>query len=210
MRQLPTTRVLALDLELTCWENGVVPEGQRREIVEFGIVEADLKQMQVTRRASVLVRTRSEVSDYFVELTGITREEIARDGHPLPEVLRTIAKDFGVSNKSIITWGNDFAAIARDCAFHGVDNPFRAETFLNIGQMVSIMAGEDRRIGLYETMRDFDVLGGGDRSRRHRGVDDAFATMHMFLDLAARYRQALKDARDERAIEAEASRQCRM
>jgi len=156
----------------------------RREIIEFGIVEANAVTGELIREKSYLVRPAvSEISAFCTELTGITAEG-ARHGRLLGEVLRTIGKEFGLT-KSIVTWGNDSAGLDRCCREAQVENSLESHRFINIGQLVSLMAGQDRRLGLYEVM---EMLGVGETGRRHSGLDDARNTMLAYIEVSRRLR----------------------
>lgn len=194
MRPAPTDRVLTLDIELTCWEESI-PAGMRSEIIEIGIVEANTISGEITRERSFLVRpVASEISAYCTDLTGITPAAIGREGRPLDEVLRTIGNEYGVT-KSVVTWGNDAASIERCCKEAEIANPFDATRFINVGQLLSLMIGEDRRVGLYEALQ---LLGVDETGRRHSGLDDARNTMLAYIEIGRRLRADLVPRSDAR------------
>lgn len=187
MRPPPTDRVLTLDVELTCWEESI-PAGMRSEIIEIGIVEADTTSSEITRERSFLVRpAASEISSFCSDLTGITPAAVRREGRPLEEVLRTIGNEYGLT-KTVVTWGNDAAGIDRCCREAGIVNPFDTSRFINIGQLLSLMIGEDRRVGLFEALQ---MLGVDETGRRHSGLDDARNTMMAYLEIGRRLRADL-------------------
>lgn len=181
MRALKTSQALCIDLELTCWD-GDPPPGMRPEIIEIGIVELDMQRREIVREAEYLVTpVMSEISEYCTELTGITPEEVAQKGRPLGEVMRSLANQFGPKHKSLISWGRDWSGIERDCVSKGVENPFPAENQLNVGQLASLAAGADRRLGLNESLLAAGLDPG---ATRHRGLVDARNTGRLVFVLA--------------------------
>ena len=111
-----TPEFIIFDTEYTSWkgcnENGwVLP--QRKEIVQFAAVKVDLPTLEVKAEFNVFVKPTYNpiLSDYFINLTGITNEKIGSEG---------------ISFKEAVT---EFAAFAgkNDCISHvwkeGKDSP---------------------------------------------------------------------------------------
>ncbi|ACS43645.1 3'-5' exonuclease [Methylorubrum extorquens] len=188
MRTHCTDRILAIDTEWTCWEGGA-PPGMRSEILEIGIVEADVATLEILREESWLVRPAySEVSGYCERLTGIAGDEARRFGRPLPEVMRTLTKQFGPSRKALVSWGDDLGGIEAECRAFGVENPFRRELAVDFGLVHALSAGCRERPSLDAALAAEGVPFEG---RRHRALPDALATMRLFLAFAARQRPGL-------------------
>lgn len=99
-------RVVCFDLEMCCWnENGV---GTTGEIIEVGLAEIDLSAGKIVKRAQYFVKPeKDEISLFCAELTGITPRKIEKQGRPLVEVLQSMVKNFGGSNKIYASWGRD-------------------------------------------------------------------------------------------------------
>lgn len=74
------------DLEFTAWEGSLARgwslPGEHREIVQIGAVRLDGQSLAETASLDLLIRPRINpvLSDYFVQLTGITNEELALRG----------------------------------------------------------------------------------------------------------------------------------
>jgi len=185
MSVLRTGRALFIDVEMTCWK-GEIPPGQRREIIEFGLVEVDTAELVILREATYLVRPRvSEVSEYCTALTGITPQEVKRDGRPLEEVLRTMAKDFGPARKPLLAWGNDWVCLQEDCEAAGCVNPFPREAFTDIGRVGTLLWGSGGRLGLDKARA---ILGLESPDGRHRALIDARATAELYMSMATMVR----------------------
>lgn len=68
-------KVLIVDVEATCWENGI-PEGQENEIIEIGLCLLDVASWQPQDKRSIIIRPEhSTVSPFCTQLTGITQEQ---------------------------------------------------------------------------------------------------------------------------------------
>ena len=184
-------RILALDMEMTCWE-GAPPEGMSPEPIEIGLVEADVETLEVLRERRFLVRpTRSEVSSFCEGLTGLSGGDLRKDGRRFEEAIRSIAKEFGVGSKACVAWGNDWSAIQAECALRGVANPFPPEHAINLGGLYALLAGGTSRIGQVQAVED---LGVGFVGRPHGAVADARAALSVWRELAGDLRTRLRDA----------------
>ncbi len=191
MRRFRTDVALSVDVERTCWE-GEPPAGMRPEIIQIGLVDVDFERMTLGRGARFYVRpVRSEVSEYCTEITGITPGILKREGRPLGEVLRTIAKDWGAGRKSLLAWGSDWHAIDAECREAGCDNPFPADGAVNVGQVFSLLHGSETRLGMYAALQAAGIEPVGDR---HDGLDDAKNLGLLMLHHARELRAGLAPA----------------
>ncbi len=83
---MPDDDVVVFDTEFTAWRGSVERAwqgpGEFREIVQIGAVRIDAKTLAETAAFSILIRPKlnPSLSDYFVALTRITNERLARDG----------------------------------------------------------------------------------------------------------------------------------
>lgn len=111
-------RVVCFDLEMCCWnENGV---GTTGEIIEIGLAEIDLAAGEIVKRAQYFVKPeKDEISLFCAELTGITPRKIEKQGRPLAEVIQSMVKNFGGSNKIYASWGRDDLILLNECREKG-------------------------------------------------------------------------------------------
>lgn len=181
MSNLRTGRALFIDVEMACWD-GPNPAGMRNEIIEFGLVEVDTQKLVVLREGQYLVQpVAAEISAYCTTLTGISAEEVSRDGRPLGEVVRTMARHFGPARKPLLAWGDDWRCVQQDCEEVGCENPFPREAFTNIGHVGSLLWSGAGRLGL-DAARS--LLGLEPPNGRHRALVDARATAHLYIAFA--------------------------
>jgi inhibitor of KinA sporulation pathway (predicted exonuclease) len=182
-------RLLFVDLELTCWENGIAPAGQSSEIIEIGIVEVDAPSLSITRTASFLVKpTRSEVSGFCTALTGITSTMLRSQGRPFAETCRLLERKWGTGGKAWMSWGPDRRAVDAACEIEGVASPF-SQSFHDLGTLFSLAAGRKRGIGQTEAMEAFGLTRTG---RIHSGEADAIALAELWMAAAAAARLVLE------------------
>jgi 3'-5' exoribonuclease 1 len=117
------SHALYLDLEWTCWD-APPPLGMKQEIIEIGIVEMDMSNLEIVEEASYFVRPkRWEISAKCTQITGITTEDI-RKARLLTEVLPIITEKFRPASKPCCTWGGDLPVIDKTCASLGLASPF--------------------------------------------------------------------------------------
>jgi len=125
-KQPQNSKLQFIDLENLCWPSVNPPEGQTNHIIQIGIVEINTNNLTITRKERYYVRPKDknfDVSEYCINLTGITKEIILAEGHYLPEVLRTIKKEFSPGNKVTYAWGDDQEDIRQHCKLYEVENP---------------------------------------------------------------------------------------
>ncbi|MGW4575973.1 exonuclease domain-containing protein [Streptomyces tendae] len=175
-----------IDLEATCWD-GQPPPGEVGEIVEIGLAVVDLHARERVGRHRILVRpTRSRVSAFCTELTGITQAE-ADGGVSLAVACDTLVREHGAGVRPWASWGDyDRKQFVRQCAADGVPYPFghpaeRAHT--NAKAVFTVAHGLRRRPGMAQAL---EIAGLPLTGRHHRGVDDAWNIAALVLRLAGR------------------------
>ncbi|MGV9621746.1 exonuclease domain-containing protein [Streptomyces tendae] len=175
-----------IDLEATCWD-GQPPPGEVSEIVEIGLAVVDLHARERVGRHRILVRpTRSRVSAFCTELTGITQAE-ADGGVSLAVACDTLVREHGAGARPWASWGDyDRKQFVRQCAADGVPHPFghpaeRAHT--NAKAVFTEAHGLRRRPGMAQAL---EIAGLPLTGRHHRGVDDAWNIAALVLRLAGR------------------------
>lgn len=183
MAHIPN-EVLVIDVEATCWDGHFhsdnVPQGQRQEIIEIGIAVVNNIDNSIEETESILVvPTHSEVSEFCTELTGLTEEELARDGLLFKNAINTLRSDFNSWDRPFVSWGDfDRNQFRDDCDAKNVGYPF--STHMNLKTIDSWDAGLKNEKGMKTALNRRDIELEGDH---HSGVDDAFNTAKIFLDI---------------------------
>ncbi|MFC1235721.1 exonuclease domain-containing protein [Vibrio sp. F74] len=162
-------RVVCFDLEMCCWNNDGV--GTTGEIIEIGLAEIDLSTQKIVRRAQYYVKPeRDQISEFCVELTGITSKTIQKQGRPLEDVFKSMVKYFGGPNKIYAAWGRDDLILKGECMEKGLDVPFHE--YLNLATIYRIQNRvKDQRIGHRAAQESKGIEWEG---RQHSGYVDAY------------------------------------
>ncbi|WP_196223199.1 3'-5' exonuclease [Roseibium sp. RKSG952] len=178
-------KVLAVDFEMTCWEEGPSPE-RLPEIIDVGLVEISTENLTITRSDRFFVRPKwSSVSEYCTRLTGITNENLRRHGRPLPEVANALKRKWGSGSKLWMAWGRDDIVIERDCVKHEIENPF-SRAFRNLGLECTIDSGQTENAGLHRVMGEMGLEPG---RGRHTALNDAMGLAHVWIARTRSMRQ---------------------
>lgn len=167
------SRILIIDLEATCWQGGR-PPGEEPEIIEIGNAMLYPGEKRVEPGPEVLVQpSRSRVSAFCTELTGITQEDVDQRGLPLAGAMQVLAEAHG--ELADLVWGSfgdyDREKLVGECVLHGL--PFAlSEAHINIKRLVAQAYGWPKERGMMRTLHHLGLepLPG---SRHHRGADDA-------------------------------------
>ncbi|EGR7952880.1 3'-5' exonuclease [Vibrio vulnificus] len=171
-------RIVCFDLEMCCWnEDGV---GRTGEIIEIGLAEIDLLKGEIVKSAQYYVKPEhDEVSLFCAELTGITPRKIEKQGRPLAEVIKSMIKNFGGSNKIYASWGRDDRILMQECQEKGIDAPFNE--FINIATLYRIQHRlKDKRIGHRAAQEAKGIEWEG---RQHSGYVDAYNLAKLALTM---------------------------
>lgn len=164
--------ILVVDLEATCYENDIFPEGETSEIIEIGIAELEISSGKILRNESILVRpTRSRVSNYCTELTSLTYKQLKSEGCAnFPQAVRRLIKGFGPKKRIWAAWGNsDKWKFESDCKHWEIKYPF-GSTYINIKDLYSLYCRMRCAMGLEKVLTKENIPKDG---RAHRGYVDA-------------------------------------
>ncbi|MDA0147348.1 3'-5' exonuclease [Vibrio sp. LaRot3] len=171
-------RIVCFDLEMCCWNQDGV--GTTGEIIEIGLAEIDLVQGEIVKRAQYYAKPeKDEVSLFCSQLTGITPRKIEKQGRPLEQVMKSMVKNFGGSNKIYAAWGRDDLILAQECAEKGIDMPFKE--FINLATLYRIQNRlKDKRIGHKAAQEEKGIEWEG---RQHSGYVDAYNLAKLALTM---------------------------
>lgn len=146
MNVLPEGDFVVADLEYTAWEgslaNGWSAPGEFREIVQIGAVRVSRADgLREADAFSVLVRPTLNpvLSDYFTGLTGITNDDVAREGLDLTAALKAFAAFVG--DLPILTHGGDDRVVVAECAEKSLANPLVDGDWRDIRPAIETLTG---------------------------------------------------------------------
>jgi len=184
MGRIKLERSLYIDLELTCWEDGRAPMGQRPEIIQIGVAEVKLDTLEISREAEYYVRPAiSTISEYCTALTGITAKACLKQGRILAEVIRSLGKKFGPHNKPCFSWGDDEGALVAGAFAAGIsDLAFRITDLSLFFQMdFGLKKAPSLEQALAAVNESFE-------GTPHRALDDARNTARLHIAMLRRHR----------------------
>lgn len=112
------------DTEFTAWPGSManrwLKPGEFREIVQIGAVKIDAKSLAMVAEFEVLVRPRFNpvLSDYFVELTGITNDAVKARGVDFREAYDRFVEFVGSDQMG--AFGRDDLVLVENLDLHGI------------------------------------------------------------------------------------------
>ncbi|MBF0248002.1 MAG: exonuclease domain-containing protein [Alphaproteobacteria bacterium] len=131
--------VVVFDTEWTSWpgfmESGWKQEGRYLEIIQIGAVRLDAADgFRETDSFQIVIRPERNptLSEYIIELTGITQEAVDTHGLTFAEGLARFEAFLDRSPTRLLVWGVDHEVIARNCRLHAIAFPRRFEDTLNM------------------------------------------------------------------------------
>jgi inhibitor of KinA sporulation pathway (predicted exonuclease) len=178
------SKILCVDVEMTCWEF-FIPENQVPEIIQIGYCWLDTNTLEIENKKAIYVKpVFSEVSDFCVNLTGITRKR-AYGGMTYEAACKNLIRKAGSRRFAWAGWGNERQPFYADCERKQVEYPFN-DQFLDISALASLFLGLPVNNGLDKTLADFGISFEG---RRHDGADDAFNQARVLAEIIRKVRQ---------------------
>jgi inhibitor of KinA sporulation pathway (predicted exonuclease) len=176
-------KALYIDLELTCWDTQPIPTGQSREIIQIGLVYANLSNLQIINTERYYITVKSEISEYCTNLTAITKDNISSYGKSFKLTLSEIVKKFHPNNKATFAWGDDSSFINDACIQYMCKNPF--DNMYDLGVQFKHAFGTNRNHSLPDAM---SMLGLSFEGRQHDGLVDAENLCNLHLEMLRRIR----------------------
>jgi len=175
-------RVVVIDVAATCW-NGAPPSDEISEILEIGVCTVDLATLQRFDRRSLLVRPqRSQVSDFCLAQTGLTRELLAT-GMTLAEALGVLRIGFGTHERLFASWGDTpRRQFQQACAEYELECPF-GPNHLNIQTLFAVTCGASADIELSAALQQVGLTTAGTSGR---SVDEAWDAAGLLTHLLRR------------------------
>jgi len=136
-------------LEYTSWE-GSQERGwswphEHREVVQIGAVRLDAgRGFDEVSALDVLVRPQRNpvLSDYFVDLTGITNDRLAAEAGELASALDALAAL--AAGAPLLSNGDDGAVVAESCALTGVENPLADDRWFDIAPALQRLLSREK------------------------------------------------------------------
>lgn len=166
-----------MDLEWTSWEGARQRmwsgPGEEMEIVAIGLVLlADDAHLTELRSSEILIRPRLNptLSEYFIDLTGITQQAVDARGQSFPDALLEMQQFIGPDVGAIYSFGTDGDTLEHNCQLNGIPSPFLPKLFLNARDIINPHLGD--RASKMESGRLPEAMGFEAPGQAHNAVDD--------------------------------------
>ncbi len=163
-------KILVVDIEATCWEYEP-PLGETSEIIEVGVTCLGIRDLEVGKKRSILVKpTRSKISAFCTQLTTL-REEDLSDAGSLRDACDILQREYGSEDSAWASYGDyDRNMFEKCCSELSIPYPFGPH-HLNIKSLFALVAGLDFGVGTIEALEMLDLRFEG---TLHRGSDDSW------------------------------------
>ena len=125
-------KFIIFDTEYTSWEGSVKRswngENEYKELVQIGalkVIKTDTT-IKVVKKLNIYVKPRinPELSEYFINLTGITQDIINEKGLTFNEAMNILYKFSKTSNEvklPIFSYGNDYSVIKENLKLNSIN-----------------------------------------------------------------------------------------
>ncbi len=184
--------VVVFDLEITAWEGSLARNwsgpDEFMEVVQIGAVKIDAA-MPMAELASFDALVTPEknpiLSDYFIELTGITNADLISGGIPFKDALNRFV-DFVGDAGLVVSNGSDWCDLVQNADWAGLDWPFEDDLFANIRPRLAGALGLQESQTVSSTLPQH--LGHAAMPGAHTGLGDARAIALAVRDLRSQGR----------------------
>ena len=133
--RLPDTFII-FDTEFTAWEgsmqNNWSGENEHREIVQISALKIKKKEnnIVITKKINIYVlpRINSNLSNYFIQLTGITQEIIEKKGIPFRKAMAIFyrfCKNEKDEKYPLYSMGNDYGVLKENLKLNSINKRSR-------------------------------------------------------------------------------------
>jgi len=123
--------VVVYDTEWTSWSEFAAHNwkqpGRYPEIIQIGAVKLDVAddfREIAAFQCFVRPKRNPQLSDYIIDLTGITQEVIDREGVPFPDALADFVGFIGGNIAALFSFCRVGALVPKNCYFLGIDYPY--------------------------------------------------------------------------------------
>ena len=179
--------IVVFDLEFTAWLGSMARkwsgEGEHREVVQIGAIELAGSDFAETVALDLLVRPRINpvLSDYFIELTGITNEDVAQRGIGFAEALSQFLRF--LADRPLFCFGRDDFVLTENVQLYGLEAQFHIPVARNIKEWMRANGLDPTGLHSCEIAAAAGVPHNG---RAHNALEDARSIAKAIRALIAR------------------------
>ena len=175
------SNIIVLDLEM---------EQPSNEIIQIGYVIGD-KAGKIKHQRSILVKPSQQLSDFIIDLTGITRDRMDSEGVSKAEAMEIMNKDLAKysPNKKAVTWGSGDVRVLLQ-QFPEITLHNRYLDMKTLYQMESLATNRSMKRGLFNAAEDLDI--NTDMFSAHDALSDAIVTYLVFIEYINKFKRLNK------------------
>jgi inhibitor of KinA sporulation pathway (predicted exonuclease) len=189
-----TQTIIIFDTEYTTWpqarERGWTGENEYRELVQIGALKVEWPTGKVIAEFNRLVRPvkNPKLSDYFIALTGITQEQVDRDGQLFPRVFDDFMALIG-TDTPVYSYGNDVGILAENIVLN--HNHSRTlyfggfGSFINIGYFINRADPATREINSGRLAEHYGLMDAMPAGNEHNALYDCYSILAAMKHLHA-------------------------
>lgn len=121
------THIIILDTEFTSWEGSQErnwsKSWEKKELVQLSAIKIRLSDFKITKKINIYIKPVNNpiLSEYFINLTGITNNKISKDGISFRNAIKefyNFSKKKNNKKINIYSYGNDYTIIKENLDYH--------------------------------------------------------------------------------------------
>ncbi len=194
--------VIIYDLEFTAWEGSWQRhwslDWEHREVVQIGAVKGEWYNGVLTAvdqyQSYVKPVNNPELSDYFVQLTGIDQNSIDAFGMQFEQAMSSFYAFCGFGNYPMYSWGEDWSVITENYLLRGLPQPAFYSGFFDI-RYLFLQYGI--KVEQYTSGNLCSHFGISVNGRAHNALHDSFSVFESLRVLVSQMGDAQKEKLSE-------------
>ena len=181
-----------IDLEATCTDKNEFP-AHEMETIEIGVAIVDTSTLKIIDKHQQYIRPmlHPTLTEFCTKLTGITQKKV--DDALWFHLGLANVSEFFIKHKVTdwCSWGDyDREQLKRDCKRHEIGYPAVLHNHFNLKVKFSQELGTKRRYGLKRALQRLNMEFEGSP---HSGVDDAYNTARIYIELIKMKQNKVQD-----------------
>ena len=161
--KLPNEFII-FDTEYTSWEGSLKRnwsnKNEYKELVAIGALHVSIKKnkMEIKNKLKILFipKINSKLSNYFVNLTGITNQDIKNEGYTFIKGM-DLFLNF-TNNLPIYSYGNDYEIIEENLNLYDINLDINKDKFLDIVPFFRSFNIDTKKYTSGEIHRHFNII----------------------------------------------------
>ncbi|MEK7505524.1 MAG: 3'-5' exonuclease [Patescibacteria group bacterium] len=178
---------IIFDTEFTAWDGSHARKwsgpGEYMEIVEIGAIKVNAEKLEEVAEFSILVKPIKNpvLSEYFINLTGITNQRVEREGVSLTEAIKKFSEFVG--KLPAYSFGGDQIVIKKNCDLLGIQFLMSDTGFFDVIEVFESKGIAAQKFTTGTILRAF----GKDSLRKvHTGTEDSRSILDGLRELKSK------------------------